>query len=203
MKRSELKEFIKGEIITSLSEAEETIKDIQDKKDARAELNKELEKTAKLSKEIGLEENGEKDSWADYTDIGMFYMEKHGNIYQGKEQKLTNSQYEKLGKKIVDQLYDGDVSKAYDETYKAVKGNELKFKGSLDENEDEEPSKSDIKKTKGLAKAKEELAQLTKQMKSLARDYKGAEGEAKEKIIADLKSKTKLKKELESLMFKI
>ena len=126
MKRSELKEFIKGEIITSLSEAEETVKDIQDKKDARAELNKELEKTAKLSKEIGLEEN-----------------------------------------------------------------------------EDEEPSKSDIKKTKGLAKAKEELAQLTKQMKSLARDYKGAEGEAKEKIIADLKSKTKLKKELESLMFKI
>ena len=197
MKRSELKEFIKGEIITSLSEA--TPEEVQNQK----ELNKELEKTSKLSKEIGLEENGEKDSWADYTDIGMFYMEKHGNIYQGKEQKLTDSQYEKLGKKIVDQLYDGDVSKAYDETYKAVKGNELKYKRNLKEDEDAEPTKSDIKKTKGLAKAKEELAQLTKQMKSLARDYKGAEGEAKEKIIADLKSKTKLKKELESLMFKI
>ena len=138
MKRSELKEFIKEEILTSLSEDDETVKDIQDKKAARAELNKELEKTAELSKDLGLEENGKKDHWADYTDIGMFYMEKHGNIYQGKEQKLTDSQYEKLGKKIVDQLYGGDVGKAYDETYKAVKGNELKYKGSLDENEDEE-----------------------------------------------------------------
>ena len=57
MKRSELKEFIKEEILTSLSEAEETVKDIQDKKAARAELNKELEKTAELSKNLGLEED--------------------------------------------------------------------------------------------------------------------------------------------------
>ena len=56
-----------------------------------------------------------KDYWADYTDIGMFYMEKHGNIYKGKEQKLSDAQYEDLGKKIVDQLYDGDVAKAYDD----------------------------------------------------------------------------------------
>ena len=56
-----------------------------------------------------------KDYWADYTDIGQFYMEKHGNIYKGKEQKLSDAQYEDLGKKIVDQLYDGDVAKAYDD----------------------------------------------------------------------------------------
>ena len=59
--------------------------------------------------------NEESDYWADYTDIGIFYMKKHGDIYQGKEQILTDEQYEELGKKIVDQLYDGDVSKAYDE----------------------------------------------------------------------------------------
>ena len=59
--------------------------------------------------------NEEKDYWADYTDIGMFYMEQHGNIYKGKEQKLSDAQYEDLGKKIVDQLYDGDVAKAYDD----------------------------------------------------------------------------------------
>ena len=57
MKRSELKEFIKEEILTSLSEDDETVKDIQDKKAARAELNKELEKTAELSKDLGLEED--------------------------------------------------------------------------------------------------------------------------------------------------
>ena len=127
MKRSELKEFIKGEILVTLTEA--SAEDVNNQKD----LNKELEKTAAISKELGLEENGEKDYWADYTDIGMFYLEAHGNMYQGKEQKLTDSQYEKLGKKIVDQLYDGDVGKAYDETYKAVKGNELKYKGSVKE----------------------------------------------------------------------
>jgi len=50
MKRSELKEFIKGEIVTSLSEA--SPEDVNNQK----ELNKELEKTAKLSKDLGLEE---------------------------------------------------------------------------------------------------------------------------------------------------
>ena len=70
------------------------------------------------------------------------------------------------------------------------------------EEDDKEPTKADLKKTKGLAKAKEELAQLTKQMKSLARKYKEAEGAEKEKIVADLKKKTKLKKELEAIIDK-
>jgi hypothetical protein len=62
---------------------------------------------------VGVEEG--KDHWADYTDIGQFYMEKHGNMYKGKVQKLSDAQYEDLGKKIVDQLYGGDVAKAYDD----------------------------------------------------------------------------------------
>ena len=73
---------------------------------------------------------------------------------------------------------------------------------SLDENEDAEPTKSDIKKTKGLAKAKEELALLTREMKSLAKKYSKAEGEEKEKLVKTLKDKTKLKKELESILDK-
>ena len=71
---------------------------------------------------------------------------------------------------------------------------------SLDENEDAEPTKSDIKKTKGLAKAKEELALLTREMKSLAKKYSKAEGADKEKLVKILKDKTKLKKELESIL---
>ncbi len=67
---------------------------------------------------------------------------------------------------------------------------------------DKEPSKAELKKTKGLAKAKDELALLVKDMKSLARKYKEAEGVAKEKIVADLKKKTALKKELESIVNK-
>jgi hypothetical protein len=75
-----------------------------------------------------------------------------------------------------------------------------------DGDKDKEPSKADLKKdakaTKGIAKAKDELAILTREMKSLARKYKEAEGAAKEKIVADLKEKTKLKKELEAILDK-
>jgi hypothetical protein len=73
---------------------------------------------------------------------------------------------------------------------------------TVTEEEDKEPSKSDIKKTKGLAKAKEELALLTREMKSLAKKYSKAEGADKEKLVKILKDKTKLKKELESILDK-
>jgi hypothetical protein len=75
-----------------------------------------------------------------------------------------------------------------------------------DGDKDKEPSKADLKKdakaTKGVAKAKDELAVLAREMKSLAKKYKEAEGAAKEKIVADLKEKTKLKKELEAILDK-
>ena len=70
----------------------------------------------------------------------------------------------------------------------------------IKEDEDAEPTKSDIKKTKGLAKAKEELALLTREMKSLAKKYSKAEGADKEKLVKTLKAKTKLKKELEHIL---
>jgi hypothetical protein len=75
-----------------------------------------------------------------------------------------------------------------------------------DGNKDKEPSKSELKKdakaTKGVAKAKDELAILTREMKSLAKKYKEAKGAEKDKIVADLKAKTKLKRELESILNK-
>jgi len=185
MKKSELKNYIRENIISTLSE------------DTEAEIEKTKELTAAIKdledakKEAGIEEDATpkgEDFFYDYLDIGMSYLEGFG-----KKHSLDDSQLEKLGKKIVDQLYKGDVGKAYDAIVK---------RGAMKENEDKEPSKSDLKKTKGLAKAKEELAQLTKQMKSLARKYKKAEGEEKEKLVADLKKKTKLKKELEAIIDK-
>ena len=126
----------------------------------------------------------------DYEDIGQFYLEGFG-----KEHTLNNDQLRMLGKKIVDQLYKGDIGKAYDAVV-----NPNKNPYDIKEDEDKEPSKSDIKKTKGLAKAKEELALLTREMKSLAKKYSKAEGEEKEKLVKILKDKTKLKKELESIL---
>jgi len=53
------------------------------------------------------------------------------------------------------------------------------------------------KESKELADTKEKLAQLTKKMKSKAKDFKSAEGDAKEKIKAELKKMTVEKKKLE------
>jgi len=61
-----------------------------------------------LTKEDATPKN--KDFWADYQDISQFYLEGFG-----KEHTLTNDQLENLGKKIVKQLYKGDVGKAYDD----------------------------------------------------------------------------------------
>jgi len=182
MKKSKLASFIKEEIISILAEDKSTQQDIKDTE----ELTKATAELAKAKKEAGIEEG--EDFFYDYLDIGMSYLEGFG-----KKHSLDDSQLEKLGKKIVDDLYKGDVGKAYDAIVK---------RGAMNEDEDKEPSKADLKKTKGLAKAKEELAQLTKQMKSLARKYKEAEGEEKEKLVADLKKKTKLKKELNAIIDK-
>ena len=133
-----------------------------------------------------------KDFTYDYEDIGQFYLEGFG-----KEHTLNNDQLGKLGKKITDNLYGGDIGKAYDAVV-----NPHKNPYDIKEDEDKEPSKSDIKKTKGLAKAKEELVLLTREMKSLAKKYSKAEGEEKEKLVKTLKAKTKLKKELESILDK-
>ena len=253
MKKSELKNYIKENIISELSEDKETQQNTKDTE----ELTKAMSDLAKAKEEAGIEEDATpkgEDFFYDYLDIGMSYLDGFG-----KKHSLDDSQLEKLGKKIVDQLYKGDVGKAYDAIVKrgvmkeeipsssmlkinnnvksapsAAKAmidffnqmaekeqmdflNNAKFKIAIDklkdlagdteetpvtEDEDKEPSKADLKKTKGLAKAKEELALLTREMKSLAKKYSKAEGEEKEKLVKILKDKTKLKKELESILDK-
>ena len=182
MKKSELKNFIREEIISTLSEATE------EEVENQVELNKELEKTIKLKDEAGIEEKIAKSvddviDPADYVEIGQGYLKGFKRPHSLKDADL-----ETLGRKIVKVLAKGDIDKA-----KAA---------FIKEDEDKEPSDAEIKKNKSLAKAAEELAQLTKQMKSLARKYKEVEGEEKEKIVADLKKKTKLKKELEAIINK-
>ena len=247
MKKSELKNYIREEIISTLSE------DIEDDIKALDAYDAKLDDVIKKKQEAGIEEG--KDHWADYTDIGQSYLEGFG-----KKHSLTQDQLEKLGKKIVDQLYKGDVAKAYDAIVKrdlkeevdipsttinqlnsSVKNaqtfaseilsfidkvsekenegiiNNPKLKRAIDilkdvsddkqeteikEDEDKEPSDAEIKKNKSLAKAAEELAVLTREMKSLAKKYSKAEGQEKEDLLNKLKSKTKLKKELDKILDK-
>ena len=235
MKKSELKKYVRENIISELSE------NTEDEIAKTKELTKAVQDLDSAKKEAGIEEN--EDNWADYTDIGQSYLEGFG-----KEHTLDDNQLEKLGKTIVKRLYKGDIGKAYDAIVKRdlkevenvgladleemgynaaddffetkVKpylNSPIDFRSyqkglmqglsdvansyGLNENEEEvfNPD-AKVKKTKGLAKAKEELALLTREMKSLAKKYSKAEGEEKEKLVKILKDKTKLKKELESIL---
>jgi hypothetical protein len=155
MKKSELKKYIKEQIVEALSEAEA------------------YELTGKTGTKT----------------VSSF--KSQGEADKFKQQNPNITSVKKLEEKEED-----DVEKE-DDWYKSK---------DEDGDKDKEPSKSDLKKdakaTKGMAKAKDELAKLTQEMKSLARKYKEAEGAAKEKIVADLKEKTKLKKELEAILDK-
>ena len=185
MKKSELTAFIKEEILSTLDEDKQTQQDIKDTE----ELTKAIDDLAKAKKEAGIEEDAsDAVDYDDYVDIGRGYLDGFRRPHS-----LNDDQLEVLGRKVTKQLYKGDIDKAYQD---------LVLRTRLKEDEDKEPSDAEIKKNKSLAKAAEELAQLTKQMKSLARKYKEAEGEEKEKIVADLKKKTKLKKELEAIINK-
>ena len=174
MKKSELTAYIKEEILSTLDEDKQTQQDIKDTE----ELTKAVADLAKAKEEAGL------------TEIGGSSRERLTNLAQniGREEFAMNV-LEIPDENVLDMLAD-ELAKLYD------------MSDVLKEEEEKEPTADDLKKTKGLAKAAEELAILTKEMKALARDYKKAEGEEKEKIVADLKKKTKIKKELEAIVDK-
>ena len=178
MKKSELKNFIRENIISALTEAtEEEVK-------AQQELNKELEKTIDLKKDAGIEEDAsDAIDYDTYVDIGKGYLAGFKRPHS-----LNDDELEVLGRKITKQLYKGSIDAAKKELVK--------------EDEDKEPSDAEIKKNKSLAKAAEELAILTREMKSLAKKYSKAEGQEKEDLLKKLKSKTKLKKELDKILDK-
>jgi hypothetical protein len=157
MKKSELKKYIKEQIVNALSEA--TIVD-------KLTTTDEIPQIAKNEKK----------------DVAT--------VKQAVDTAKSTGKPVTIAEKDEDEEMEDDWYKSKDE----------------DGDKDKEPSKADLKKdakaTKGVAKAKDELAVLTQEMKSLARKYKEAEGAAKEKIVADLKEKTKLKKELEAILDK-
>ena len=188
MKRSELKEFIKGEIVTSLSEA--SSEDVNNQK----ELNKELEKTAKLSKDLGLEEANI--SLADLEEIGY---------NDGDKAVAMHFNHDVIG-------INNDVDfQAYRKGFiQGVNDATIGFSLNEEAGDDDDVDAKAIKAAKGargkhkkLDLAVKALRDITTEMKSLARDYSKADGVEKEKIKDKLKSKTPKKKELEALVAKL
>ena len=213
MKKSEFKAQIKEEIIDILEAASK--EDVK----AQQDFNKELEKTAQLQKDIMGEGNDsdkfqddgyvqhkydddvidkynipveptavfEDDSYADFQDIGQAYLEN-----MGRSHSLTDDELEYLGKRIVKQLYKGDVSKAYDEI---VMYDPRKLK-----EEDEEPKAGDLK-GEPLSKIGYKLAATQEEMRKVVKKYSALpEGSEKDKLKDRLRELNKIKKELESLL---
>ena len=108
-----------------------------------------------------------------------------------------NKELEKLGRKIVKQLYNGDIGKAYDELKDAGKKG-LAGRDKMRE-QDDEPKAGDLK-GEPLSKIGYKLADVQKEMKKVVKKYSAAEGNEKEKLKDRLRELTKIKKELESLL---
>ena len=216
MKKSEFKAQIREEIIDILEAA--SAEDLAAAREEAEKLNKELEKTAQIQKDLSegndsdkFQDDGyvqhkydddvidkynipveptavfEDDSYADFQDIGQAYLEN-----MGRPHSLNDDELEYLGKRIVKQLYKGDVSKAYDEI---VMYDPRKLK-----EEDEEPKAGDLK-GEPLSKIGYKLAATQEEMRKVVRKWnKMDEGPEKDKLYSRLKELNKIKKELESLL---
>ena len=98
----------------------------------------------------------------------------------------------------LDQFYGGnidgnDLANAIEE----IVFNRVSFS---DIREEDEPTDAEIKKADSVASAANKLQKLVKKMKDKAKDFKAAEGKAKEKIKDELKAMTAEKKKLEKAL---
>ena len=179
MKPSDLKEFIREEIIEILSE-EETADEIKAKTAAQAELNKELEKTKELTTESL---NPEVIKAVDR------FIKAMAKRYNYSEQDAVFAIQSALKQREFDRPAD---IPGFEGTMDAL--------DSLSIREEEEPTDAELRKSSSIAKTASKLADTAKEMKTVVNQYKKAEGAEKESLLKRLKELTKIKKELEGLL---
>ena len=200
MKRSEFKESIRNEIIDILEEASK--EDVANQK----AYNAELEKTAKLVKDAGLDEGNDRDyrddGYVDKKDVddttdlyvhndpeSMAFENNNPVVAKGDGIEITQDEMDKLHKDGKVKLKDGSI---------------LVFpKKPLKEEEDDDMDKKAMaaaKKGDSVSKIANKLQQTTKEMKQVVKKWKTSEGAEKEKLTNRLRELTKIKKELEGLL---
>tara|TARA_B110000444_G_C18794365_1_gene574087 strand:+ start:338 stop:856 length:519 start_codon:yes stop_codon:yes gene_type:complete len=169
MKQSDLKEYIKEEIISVLSETA-TDDDIENQK----ELNKELEKTKELVGEETLKNMGT----ADIEEMGY---EEGENIFS----RMRGESSPDL------RAYFGGLKQGFLDSLGSYSLNE-----DMDDDEADKAASKGAKK-EPIGKISKKLGETQKEMKSVLVKFKKAEGGEKEKHLERLKELTKIKKELE------
>ena len=190
MKKSELKEAIKVEITSVLSEAmsdEEREDKLQQAKRGGGK-EEPLRKLAAIGKkEDALNEISSTEANAQLMEIVEHQKEI---LYILKELKKGAD----LDAAI--RIIENEVGKTLTKVknLKQIKGLQTTF---ADIREEDEPTASDLKKKDSVATISNKLQKLTAKMKDKAKEFKAAEGEAKEKIKDELKDMTAEKKKLE------
>ena len=205
MKRSELKEAIKAEIKSVLSE------DI--KVGDMVTIGDGKRKYEVINVEKGFMSNID-DVEVKSTDgmpIGSFNPNVGSKTatYKATQLRLAEEDLNEGKKGVVvdpdeikfhlDQFYGGnidgnDLANAIEEILSDMMKRSVSFS---DIREEDEPTDAEIKKADSVASAANKLQKLVKKMKDKAKDFKAAEGEAKEKIKDELKAMTAEKKKLE------
>tara|TARA_R110002012_G_scaffold65969_1_gene172752 strand:+ start:190 stop:810 length:621 start_codon:yes stop_codon:yes gene_type:complete len=202
MKRSELKDKIKEEISDILEAASSD--DVKNQQD----YNAELEKTAKLSSDLGLTENVNPEVHRLINGFIRKMADKYGYSLQDAVyaiiQVLKSQNYDGVNEANDSDKFqdDGYVDKKdVDDTtdlYVHSGGEEMAFE-QVEDNEEKEPTASQLKK-EPLSKIGYKLADTQKEMKKVVKKWKDAEGDEKAKLTDRLRELTKIKKELESLL---
>ena len=196
MKRSELKEAIKSEIKSVLSENRY---DINDPNSPMGKLSDEYESS-------GLK--GIVDNYGLDVVLMMLSSGEYGDRLNEaiiKEVYQTTSKMEQivdLFQDMMDDEYDGvpyekvlnRLVKFIDDDYKAAEREGEKFSRIREE---DEPTAADLKKKDSVASISNKLQKLTAKMKKKAKEFKEAEGKAKDKLKDELKDMTAEKKKLE------
>jgi vacuolar-type H+-ATPase subunit I/STV1 len=215
MKRSELKEAIKAEIKSVLTEEIQVgdivtlggdgdeLEVIDSRRmfgsDMMAYRVKKLDGT-KFNANVDFPEIG--DETVEYSADQLRPARMMNEVYQTRSKM---EQIVSLFQDMMDDEYDGQdyrkvlnmVLKAIDDDYKAAEREGEKFSRIREE---DEPTDAEIKKADSVASAANKLQKLVKKMKDKAKDFKAAEGKAKEKIKDELKAMTAEKKKLEKAL---
>ena len=206
MKKSELKKSIKEEILDILEAASPA--DTASKTKNQQAYNAELEKTAKLSSDLGLTEALNPEVSRDVNR----YIARTAKRYDYSEQDAVFAIMAALKQRDFDGVSEGnDSDKFQDDGYVDKKdvddttdlyvhsgGEEMAFE-QVEDDEEKEPTASQLKK-EPLSKIGYKLADTQKEMKKVVKKWKDAEGDEKAKLTDRLRELTKIKKELESLL---
>ena len=175
MRKSELAKSIKEEIFEILSEAEpESAEEIKKKELAQAGLNKELEKTAELTKE---------------------------NVNESLNPEILRALDRFI--KAMAKRYgysERDAVFAIKAAMKQRDSDGVNENEDMDDVEMDKKASSAAKKGDSVSKIANKLGETTKEMKSVVKKYKDSKEPEKGKLLARLKELTKIKKELEGLL---